>query len=120
MSVKYSEEYLKTLENMTEEQRAYDLEQNKKCVEQSKINLYNERIKAIRNKRDELLSKSDYYFNVPDIQINDEKKEKLLKYRQELRDFPDKIKDEILYIDDKEIKMVLTSIDDLLEYLPKM
>jgi hypothetical protein len=120
MSIKYSEEYLKSLENMTEEQRIYDLEQMNKSVVQSRINLYNERIKAIRNKRDELLAKSDYYFNVPDIQINDEKKEKLLKYRQELRDFPDKIKNEILYIDDKEIKMVLTPTDELLEYLPKL
>jgi hypothetical protein len=50
MSIKYSEEYLKSLENMTEEQRIYDLEQMNKSVVQSRINLYNERIKVIRNK----------------------------------------------------------------------
>jgi hypothetical protein len=63
------------------------------------------------------LVKSDYYFNVPDIKISDEKKEKLLIYRQVLRDFPEKIKNEILYIDDKEIEIVQTPINDFLEYL---
>jgi hypothetical protein len=120
MSVEYSEEYLKSLEGLTEEKRAYDLEQMSKSVVQSRINLYNERINAIRNKRDELLAKSDYYSNVPDIKIDDEKKEKLLTYRQALRDFPDKIKNEILYIDDKEIKIIPTPIDELLDYLPKL
>jgi hypothetical protein len=120
MTVEYSPQYLKHLESLTEEQRAYDLqEMNRALVETKKI-LYDERITAIREKRDELLIKSDYYFNVPDIKIDDEKKEKLLTYRQALRDFPEKIINEILYIDDKEIKIIPTPIDELLDYLPKL
>jgi len=120
MSVEYSEEYLKHLEGLTEEQRIFDLEEMNKSLLQSKQNIYNERIKEIRKKRDELLIKSDYYFNVPDIKITDDKKEKILKYRQYLRDFPDNIKGDILYIDDKEINIILTSVDEIISYLPKL
>ena len=120
MAVEYSPQYLKHLESLTEEQRAYDLQEMNRALIESKKILYDERLVAIRNKRDELLVKSDYYFNVPDIKIDDEKKEKLLKYRKDLRDFPEKIKNEILYIDDKEIKIIPTPINELLEYLPKL
>ena len=118
MAVEYSPQYLKHLESLTEEQRAYDLQEMTRALNEAKKILYDERIVAIRNKRDELIVKSDYYFNVPDIKIDDEKKEKLLKYRQDLRDFPEKIKNEILYIDDKEIKIIPTAINELLDYLP--
>ena len=45
-----------------------------RALNEAKKILYSERLEAIRNKRDELLAKSDYYFNVPDIKISDEKK----------------------------------------------
>ena len=67
----------------------------------------------IREKRNELLAKSDYYFNVPDIKINEEKKAQILKYREELRDFPNK-----LVITEGGI--FAKSIDEILESLPKL
>lgn len=84
-------------------------------IETEKI--INNRIKIIREKRDKLLGKSDYYFNVPDIKITDQKKEEILKYRQELRDFPNKIIDGIY--DDKYHILTLT-MDEVLELLPKL
>ena len=120
MTVEYSPQYLKHLESLTEEQRAFDIQEMHRVYLEAKKTLYDERLVAIRNKRDELLVKSDYYFNVPDIKISDEKKEKLLIYRQSLRDFPEKIKNEILYIDDKEIKIIQTPMNELWDYLPKL
>ena len=49
--------------------------------------IINNRIKTIRDRRDILLARSDYYLSMPDIKITDEKKDEILKYRQELRDF---------------------------------
>jgi hypothetical protein len=120
MDIEYSDEYLKSLEGLTEEKRLLELEGLKKSILLSKQSMYNRRIKEIRKKRDELLVKSDYYFSVPDIKITDDKREKLLKYRQELRDFPDKIKGDILYIDDKEINIIITLEEVIFQYLPKL
>jgi hypothetical protein len=86
-------------------------------IKKATIEIINTRIKLIRDKRDILLSKSDYYFNVPDIKITDEKKENILKYRQELRDFPNKIIDGIY--DDK-IHILTITMDELLDHLPKI
>ena len=120
LEFEYSDEYLKSLEGLTEEQRLLELEEMKKSILLSKQSMYNRRIKEIRKKRDELLVKSDYYFSVPDIKITDDKREKLLKYRQELRDFPDKIKGDILYIDDKEINIIITLEEVIFQYFPKL
>ena len=86
-------------------------------IKKATIEIINNRVKIIRDKRDVLLAKSDYYFNVPDIKITDEKKEEILKYRQELRDFPNKIIDGIY--NDKFHILCLT-MDEVLEHLPKL
>ena len=113
----YKFEYQMRRKEMTEEERIkedVEMEQHIK-IETEKIS--KNRIKIIRDRRDELLAKSDYYFNVPDIKIIDEKKEQILKYRQELRDFPSKIIDGMY--DDKFHILSLT-MDDLLGHLPKL
>jgi hypothetical protein len=79
-----------------------------------------EKINGIRKKRDELLLKTDFYFSVPDVNIDDEKKARILKYRKELRDFPDKINGEILHINNEEINIVYTNLEELFEYFPKI
>ena len=86
-------------------------------IKKATIEIINNRIKFIRDKRDILLSKSDYYFNVPDIKITDEKKEEILKYRQELRDFPNKIIDGVY--DDK-FRILCLTMDEVLDHLPKL
>ena len=86
-------------------------------IKKATIEIINNRVKIIRDKRDVLLAKSDYYFNVPDIKITDEKKEEILKYRQELRDFPNKIIDGIY--NDKFHILCLT-MDEVLDHLPKL
>jgi hypothetical protein len=63
------------------------------------------------------LARSDYYFNVPDIKITDEKRTDILKYRQKLRDFPSKIVNGI-YCTGVDI-LILTD-DELLSYMPKL
>ena len=118
--LEFSEEYEKYLNGLTEEQKKNELEATIKRILNNRKNILLENIEQIRKKRDELLIKTDYYFNVPDIKIDDEKREKIIEYRQELRDFPSKIKDEILYIDDKEINLVNTSFEDVLQYIPQI
>ena len=86
-------------------------------IKKATIEIINNRVKIIRDKRDVLLAKSDYYFNVPDIKITDEKKEEILKYRQELRDFPNKIIDGIY--NDK-FHILCLNMDEVLEHLPKL
>ena len=95
--------------NMTEEEKI------KRDIEFKNIhnNIFNKGMNYIREKRNELLAKSDYYFNVPDIKINEEKKAQILKYREELRDFPNK-----LVITEGGI--FAKSIDEILESLPKL
>jgi hypothetical protein len=94
---------------MTEEERI------KEDIETDKIyyEIYNMRMKKIRDARDTLLAKSDYYFNVPDIKISDERKAQILKYREELRDFPNKLAR-------SEGIIFAASIDKILECLPKL
>jgi hypothetical protein len=38
-------------------------------------------MKTIRDRRDILLARSDYYLSMPDIKITDEKKDEIVKYR---------------------------------------
>ena len=72
-----------------------------------------ERLVFIRAKRDALLAKTDYMFLVPDVIIND----KIIKYRQELRDFPNKIVDGIY---DKHIHILAIPHDEISLYFPKL
>jgi len=75
-----------------------------------------ERLIFIRAKRDALLAKTDYMFLVPDVIIND-KIDKIIKYRQELRDFPNKIVDGIY---DKRIHILAIPHDEISSYFPKL
>ena len=74
-------------------------------------------MKLIRERRDVLLARSDYYLSMPDIKITDEKKGEILKYRQELRDYPNKIVDGVY---NNEFHILSLTMDELLGYLPKL
>ena len=113
----YKFEYQMRRKEMTEEERIKEDVEMEEHIKIETEKIINNRIKIIREKRDVLLAKSDYYFNVPDIKITDEKKENILKYRQELRDFPSKIIDGIY--DDK-IHILTITMDELLDHLPKL
>lgn len=116
----YSEKYQKYLDELSEEKRNYEIRENYESILNNRKLLLNEKINNIRKKRDELLLKSDFYLSVPDINIDEVEKTKILKYRQSLRDFPNKIEDEILHINNQEINIITTNLEDLLEYLPKI
>ena len=73
----------------------------------------NEKLVIIRAKRDELLAKTDYMFLVPDMVVND----KLIIYRQELRDFPNKIVNGMFGND---IHILSIPDDEIISYLPKL
>ena len=77
------------------------------------IKSISEKIAIIRAKRDMLLAKTDYMFLMPDAVIDD----KVIKYRQELRDFPNKIVDGIY---DKHIHILAIPDDEIISYLPKL
>jgi hypothetical protein len=72
-----------------------------------------EKLVIIRAKRDELLAKTDYMFTVPDVIITD----KVIKYRQELRDFPNKIVNGIY---DNHIHILAIPDNEIISYLPKL
>ena len=117
----YSEEYKKYFDGLTEEQRRREIQKTIETITiNSAKNVLIEKIKDIRKTRDELLLKTDFYFSVPDINIDDEKKTRIIKYRQELRDLPNKIEGEILHINNEEINIITTSLEDLFEYFPKI
>ena len=80
---------------MTQDERIKEDAEMTLHIKTENEKMVNDVMKTIRDRRDILLARSDYYFNVPDIKITDEKKEEILKYRQELRDFPNKIIDGI-------------------------
>ena len=73
----------------------------------------NEKLIIIRAKRDELLAKTDYMFLVTDAIVND----KIIKYRQELRDFPNKIVNG-MFGDD--IHILSIPNDEIMSYMPKL
>lgn len=77
------------------------------------IKSINDKLVIIRAKRDELLAKSDYMFLVPDVVIDDN----VFKYRQELRDFPNKIVNGIY---DNNIHILTITNEEILSYLPKL
>ena len=73
----------------------------------------NEKLVIIRAKRDALLAKTDYMFLVPDVVVND----KIIKYRQELRDFPNKIVNGMF---ENDIHILSIPDDEIISYLPKL
>ena len=73
----------------------------------------NEKLVIIRAKRDMLLAKTDYMFLMPDAVVND----KIIKYRQELRDFPNKIVDGVF---GDNIHILSIPDDEIISYLPKL
>ena len=84
---KWEFEYKSRRREMTEDERIKEDVEMTLHIKTENEKMVNNILKTIRDKRDVLLAKSDYYFNVPDIKITDEKKEEILKYRQELRDY---------------------------------
>ena len=114
---KWEFEYKSRRREMTEDERIKEDVEMTLHIKTENEKMVNNILKTIRDKRDVLLAKSDYYFNVPDIKITDEKKEGILKYRQELRDFPSKIVNGVY--DDKFHILCLT-IDEVLDNLPKL
>ena len=102
---------------MTEDERIKEDIEMEQHIKIAKEKLTNDKMKTIRDRRDILLARSDYYLSMPDIKITDEKKEEILKYRQELRDFPSKIVNGIY--DDK-VHILVMGEDELLGYLPKL
>ena len=79
--------------------------------------MVNDVMKTIRDRRDILLTRSDYYLSMPDIKITDEKKDEILKYRQELRDFPSKFVDGVY---DGKFHILTLTKDEILGHLPKL
>ena len=73
----------------------------------------NEKLIIIRAKSDELLAKTDYMFLVPDMVVND----KLIIYRQELRDFPNKIVNGMF---DNDIHILSIPDDEIISCLPTL
>jgi hypothetical protein len=102
---------------MTEDERIKEDLEMVLHIKTENDKMINKVMKTIRDRRDILLSRSDYYLSMPDIKITDEKKEEILKYRQELRDFPSKIVNGIY--DDK-IHVLVMGEDELLGCLPKL
>ncbi len=102
---------------MTEDERIKEDLEMTLHIKTENDKMINKIMKTIRDRRDVLLARSDYYLSMPDIKITDEKKEEILKYRQELRDFPSKIVNGIY--DDK-IHVLVMGEDELLGHLPKL
>jgi hypothetical protein len=102
---------------MTEDERIKEDVEMEQHIKTTTEKLVNDTMKTIRDRRDTLLMRSDYYLSMPDIKITDEKKDEILKYRQELRDFPSKIVNGVY--DDK-IHVLVMGEDELLGCLPKL
>ena len=89
----YEFEYQMRRKAMTEDERIREDVEMEQHIKIATAEIINNRMKLIRERRDILLARSDYYLSMPDIKITDEKRAEVLKYRQELRDFPNKIVD---------------------------
>ena len=113
----YEFEYQMRRKTMTEEERIREDVEMEQHIKTATAEIINNRIKTIRDRRDILLARSDYYLSMPDIKITDEKKDEVLKYRQELRDFPSKITDGVY---NNEFHILSLTMDELLMHLPKL
>ena len=102
---------------MTEDERIKEDLEMTLHIKTENDKMINKIMKTIRERRDVLLARSDYYLSMPDIKITDEKKEEVLKYRQELRDFPSKIVNGVY---DCKVHILIMSEDELLGCLPKL
>jgi hypothetical protein len=102
---------------MTEDERIKEDLEMELHIKTENDKMINKIMKTIRDRRDVLLARSDYYLSMPDIKITDEKKEDILKYRQELRDFPSKIVNGIY---DAGVHVLVMGEDELLGHLPKL
>ena len=81
-----------------------------------KINYYQRKVYEIREKRDEMLLKTDYLL-LPDSKISTDelKLSKVKEYRQELRDFMNKLMN-----DDIQCDMFLQIDEFIATYFPKL
>ena len=113
----YEFEYQMRRKAMTEDERIREDVEMEQHIKIATTEIINNRMKLIRERRDVLLSRSDYYLSMPDIKITDEKKDEILKYRQELRDYPNKIVDGVY---NNEFHILSLTMDELLGHLPKL
>ena len=113
----YEFEYQMRRKTMTEDERIREDVEMEQHIKIATAEIINNRMKLIRDRRDILLARSDYYLSMPDIKITDEKKCEILKYRQELRDYPNKIVDGVY---NNEFHILSLTMDELLGHLPKL
>jgi hypothetical protein len=102
---------------MTEDERIKEDLEMTLHIKTENDKMINKIMKTIRDRRDVLLARSDYYLSMPDIKITDEKKGEILKYRQELRDYPNKIVDGVY---NNEFHILSLTMDEVLGHLPKL
>ena len=102
---------------MTEDERIKEDVEMTLHIKTTTEKLVNDVMKTIRDRRDTLLMRSDYYLSMSDITITDEKKDEILKYRQELRDFPSKFVDGVY---DGKFHILSLTKNELLGHLPKL
>ena len=102
---------------MTEDERIKEDLEMTLHIKTENDKMINKIMKTIRDRSDVLLARSDYYLSMPDIKITDEKKDEVLKYRQELRDFPSKIMDGVY---NNEFHILSLTMEELLWHLPKL
>ena len=110
-------EYQMRRKMMTEDERIKEDVEMELHIKTTIEKLVNDAMKTIRDRRDTLLARSDYYLSMPDIKITDEKRAEVLKYRQELRDFPSKFVDGVY---DGKVHILAITNDELLGHLPKL
>ena len=113
----YEFEYQMRRKAMTEDERIREDVEMEQHIKIATAEIINNRMKLIRERRDVLLSRSDYYLSMPDIKITDEKRAEVLKYRQELRDFPSKFVDGVY---DGKVHILSMGENELLGHLPKL
>ena len=111
-------EYQMRRKMMTEDERIKEDVEMTLHIKTTTEKMVNDVMKTIRDRRDTLLARSDYYLSMPDIKITDEKRAEVLKYRQELRDFPSKFVDGVVY--DGKFHILTLTKDELLGHLPKL
>ena len=102
---------------MTEDERIKEDVEMTLHIKTENEKMVNDIMKTIRDRRDILLARSDYYLSMPDIKITDEKRADVLKYRQELRDFPSKFVDGVY---DGKVHVLTLTQDEILGHLPKL
>ena len=102
---------------MTEDERIKEDVEMTLHIKTTTEKMVNDVMKTIRDRRDTLLARSDYYLSMPDIKITDEKRAEVLKYRQELRDFPSKFVDGVY---DGKVHILSMGENEILGHLPKL